>query len=214
MSSHPNLDQEDIEGLSSAIANLEIPARSTEAVPEPASEPPIKIERLDPKGDLVLAMGDVRLLVSSRVLELSCTFFEKMLQPGRFAEGAEQPSSEHPPTKDLQEEHPHTLRLMCQMLHHIPVQPPKSMEDLIEFADTCAFYGCAPALSFHVQAWMESWSLSIASNRQLQGLLWVTFVFRLRKVFRRVSGRLVQSMAPGDWKAWEVHPMPGKLKGI
>lgn len=186
---------------------------SMKEVSQPASGPLIVIEQLDPKGDLVLAVGDVRLLVSSRVLELSCPFFEKMLQPHRFAEGSEQPSSEHPPTKELQEEHPQTLRLMCQLLHYIPVQPLKSTEDLILFANTCDLYGCVPALSFHVQAWIQSWNLITASNSQLQILLRVSFVFHLGIMFKRVSSRLAQTLTPGEWKAWVVHPMPDALKG-
>jgi hypothetical protein len=182
----------------------------SEAIPEPSCE----IEKLDPKGDLILAAGNVRLLVSSKVLQLSCHFFQTMLQPDRFIEGLEQPNSEQPPMKELQEEHPQFLKSICQALHHRPVQPVNSIEELHIFAEVCNFYGCTRAMSFQVQSWTERWDLSTLASSQLQTLLWVSFVFHLHSIFKQVSSRLAQSMTPAEWKAWDVHPMPGKLKGI
>ncbi|KAK5064409.1 hypothetical protein LTR84_000242 [Exophiala bonariae] len=135
-----------------------------------------------------------------------------MLQPDRFMEGVEQPNSEQPPTKELQEEHPQCLRAMCQALHHLPVQPVKSIEELHVFADVCNFYGCVRALSFQIQSWTERWDFSTLASSQLQRLLWVSFIFHLRSTFKQASSRLAQSLTPAQWKAWDVHPMPAKLK--
>lgn len=107
-------------------------------------------EGLHPKGDAVLVVGRRRLLVSSRVLELSCLSFKKMLQENTFVEGAEQPNAENPPVKPLQEDHPETFYLICLVLHYLPAHPPDSIEDYHPLADLCNFYGCSYALSFHV----------------------------------------------------------------
>lgn len=206
-------EMENIEdvSVSALVKGLEF---ASEPESDQAPEPVIEEIQLDPDGDLVLAMGNVRLLVSSKVLQLSCPFFKIMLQTNRFAEGVEQPNSAHPPIKELHEDHPEILQLMCQVLHYQPVRPVKSIEDLDKFAIVCCFYGCTSALSFHVQAWMDDWNLSTLVSHQVQTLLWVSFAFRLSTVFERLCGRLAQTLTPSEWKAWEVHPMPGHLKGI
>jgi hypothetical protein len=43
--------------------------------------------------------------------------------------------------------------------------------------------------------------------------LWVAFVFHLRDRFQHVSLHLAEALTAGEWKAWEVHPMPARLKG-
>jgi hypothetical protein len=97
------------------------------------------MEQLDPKGDIVLVVGRRHLFVSSRVLELSCLFFQKMLQPNTFVEGAEQPNAEQPPTKQLQEDHPDTFYLICLVLHYLPAHPPDSIADYHSLADFMQF---------------------------------------------------------------------------
>src|SRR4051794_37120498 len=97
-------------------------------------------EQLDPKGDVVLVVGRRRLLVSSRVLELSCPFFKKMLQSNTFVEGVEQPNAEKPPVKQLQEDHPDTFYMICLVLHYLPAHPPVSIDDYHYLADLCTFY--------------------------------------------------------------------------
>lgn len=57
------------------------------------------IDTIDPKGDLVLTVGEYQLLVCSRILELTCPFFQKMLQSNSFLEGYERPNADRPPYK-------------------------------------------------------------------------------------------------------------------
>lgn len=165
-------------------------------------------EELDPRGDLVLIVQQRHLLVSSRVLELSCPFFEKMLQSNAFREGVDQPNAEQPPTKRLQEDHPDAFSLMCRVLHYRPVDSPDSVDGYNLLADLCNFYGCWRALSFYVRAWLESWDLSKLSSQELQQMLWVSFVFHLVDEFGSVSLHLAEVFTIDEWKAWEPHPMP------
>jgi hypothetical protein len=171
------------------------------------------LEELDPAGDLTLVVGRHRLLVSSRVLDLACPFFSKMLQPNSFLEGIDQPNADTPPTKIVQEDRADTFSLMCRVLHYHPVSPPATIEEYHSLADLSDFYGCGRALSFHMGAWMSVWKLSILSTVQLQTLLWVAYVFHLRDQFRGVSLHLAGTLKPAEWKTWEVHPMPRFLKG-
>lgn len=171
-------------------------------------------EELDPKGDLGLVVGRRYLLVSSRVLELSSPFFKKMLQSNAFLEGVDQPNVERPPTKRLHEDHPEMFSLICRVLHYRQVHPPDSVDNFHLLADLCNFYGCGWALSFHVRAWLESMVLTNLPTQELQKVLWVTFVFHLRDQFRGVSLHVAGALTIGDWKAWEVHPMPTRLKGM
>ncbi|KIW93268.1 uncharacterized protein Z519_05873 [Cladophialophora bantiana CBS 173.52] len=175
-------------------------------------EPADEMEALDPKGDVVLVVGRRHLLVSSRVLELSCPFFRKMLQSNAFMEGANQPNAERPPIKQLQEDHPDIFYLICVVLHYRPAHPPDSIDDYRILADLCNFYGCSRALSFHVRAWTDSLELSSLTVDALQSLLWVAFVFHLRNLFQRVSLYLAETLTTGTWKLWDVHPMPARLK--
>jgi hypothetical protein len=170
-------------------------------------------EELDPKGDLVLVVQRRHLLVSSRVLELSCPFFKKMLQSNAFLEGVDQPNAEQPPTKRLREDHPDMFSLICRVVHYRPAHPPDSVDGYHLLADLCNFYGCSWALSFHVRAWLESWDLSNLSSKELQKMLWVSFVFHLCDKFQCVSLHLAEAFTVGEWKAWEVQPMPAQLKG-
>ena len=178
-----------------------------------SDEPGVEIETLDPKGDLVLAVGRRHLLVSSRVLELSSMFFQKMLQSNAFLEGVDQPNADQPPTKQLHEDHTEIFSLICRVLHYVPVHAPDCIDDYRALADLCNFYGCGWALSFHVRAWIEAWQLSNLSADELQTLLWATFVFHLRDRFQDVSLHLAQALTADQWKAWEVHLMPARLKG-
>jgi len=171
-------------------------------------------EELDPKGDLILTVGQRDLLVSSRVLSLACPFFEKLLQCNAFSEGVNQPNREQPPVKQINEEHADTLYLICRILHYLPVEPPTSIEEFRLVADLCNFYGCSLALSVHVRAWLDACGLSDLSSSELQTLMWVTFVFHLRDRFQLVSLYLARALSPSEWKAWEVHPMPSELKGM
>ncbi len=153
------------------------------------------------------------LLVSSRVLELFCQFFKTMLRSNAFMEGIEQPNVQHPPVKQVHEDHLDIFLLICRVLHYLPVRPPDCVEDYHLLADLCNFYGCSWALSFHVRAWMERWNFSNLPIDQLQTFLWVTFVFHLREKFQEVSLELAKAFTLQDWKAWDVHPMPLQLKG-
>lgn len=173
-----------------------------------------EVEQLDPKGDLVLLVGQRQLLVSSRVLMLACPFFEKMLESNRFQEGIIQPNTADPPTKQVREEKTAIFVLICRVLHYLPVDPPTSVDDLRSLADLCSFYGCGYALSFRVKAWVDSWVLPDFDTDRLQGLLWVAFVFHLRDTFRQVSIHLALALDAKAWKAWEVHPMPIHIKGM
>ncbi|EXJ54293.1 hypothetical protein A1O7_09631 [Cladophialophora yegresii CBS 114405] len=169
-------------------------------------------EEIDPRGDLILVVGPRRLLVSSKVLELSCPFFKTMLRSNAFHEGVEQPNIDKPPVKSLRDDHPDMFALICRVLHYLPVCPPASMEDYRALADLCDFYGCRWALSFHVRAWMEALTLSSLSTYQLQTSLWAAYVFHLVDLFGRVSVQLAEAMTPQEWRDWEVHPMPARLK--
>jgi hypothetical protein len=135
-----------------------------------ADEPLDGTEELDPKGDLVLVVGRRHLLVSSRVLELSCPFFKTMLQSNAFLEGVYRPNADKPPIKPVREDHPDIFSLICHVLHYLPVHPPDSIDDYHPLADLCDFYGCGWALSFHVRAWMEAWKLSNLSTDELQNV--------------------------------------------
>lgn len=181
--------------------------------PMPADEPFYETVKLDPKGDLMLGVGHRHLLVSSRVLELSCPLFEKMFQANAFLEGAEQPNSDQPPIKQVREDHPDTFYLICRVLHYLPAHPPDSIDEYRPLADLCNFYGCGWALSFHVRAWMEAWKLSDLTTDELQTLLWVAYVFHLRVQFQDISLHLAEVLTVGELKAWEIHPMPTRLKG-
>ncbi|RVX75974.1 hypothetical protein B0A52_00331 [Exophiala mesophila] len=172
-----------------------------------------EIEMLDLKGDLILAIGRRHLVVSSKVLTLSCPFFQTMLQSNAFVEGVDQPNANDPPIKEIREDHPDTFSLICRVLHYLPVDPPESIDDYRHLADLCDFYGCAKALSFHVRAWMDQWKLTIRSAPELQTLIWVAFVFGLHNLFPDISFQLALAMAPEEWDDWEVHPMPARLKG-
>lgn len=171
-------------------------------------------EDLDPRGDLVLVVGKWDLLVSSRVLELSCPFFEKLLQRNAFLEGVNQPNKAQPPVKEIHEDHPEIFRLICRILHYLPVEPPEAIDDYRLVADLCNFYGCGLAVSVHVRAWMATWVFSGLSTNDLQMLLWVTFVFHLRDQFQQVSAHLAGTLSTLEWKLWEVHPMPAQIKGM
>ena len=162
----------------------------------------------------MLDVGGCHLLVSSRVLELSCPFFEKMLRSNAFLEGVEQPNPHHPPIKQLHEDHGKIFLLICRVLHYLPVRPPEIVEDYRHLADLCNFYGCSWALSFHVRAWMESWNFSHLSTYHLKTFLWAAFVVHLRETFRQVSLCLAYALTLDEWKEWEVHPMPLRMKGM
>lgn len=174
----------------------------------------IAIEKLDPKGDLILAFGQYRLLVSSRVMELSCPFFNKMLQTGVFLEGVEQPDPNDPPTKTIDEDQTELFYLICRVLHYLPVERPDILYDYGLLADLCSFYGCARPLAFHVQAWIKQYQLSALAAGELQKLLWAAFVFQLRDEFQHISIQLAAALTTVEWKSWDVHPMPAHLKGM
>lgn len=174
----------------------------------------IATEKLDPKGDLILAFGQYRLLVSSRVMELSCPFFQKMLQPGVFLEGVEQPEPNEPPTKTIDEDQTELFYLICRVLHYLPVERPDNPHDYGRLADLCSFYGCARPLAFQAQAWIKQCELSTFAAGELQKLLWVAFVFQLRDEFQHISIQLAAALTTVEWKSWEVHPMPARLKGM
>lgn len=172
------------------------------------------MERLDPKGDLVLVVGDQQLLVSSRVLELSSPFFRSLLQPNAFAEGAVPPNAENPPTKYLRkEEDPKTFALMCRVLHFMPVPHLETVEEAHLLADRCDYYGCSRPLSSLVTAWMDTLDLEDTSFDVLQSLLWVAFVFNLELPFERICLYLAETLTIPEWKDWDVSPMPAQLKG-
>ena len=171
------------------------------------------VEMIDPKGDLVLVVGQYQLLVCSRILELSCSFFKTMLRSNSFLEGDEQPNADLPPAKQLHDDHPDIFRLVCRILHYRQVHPPDSINDYGHLAEVADFYGCGWALSPQVRTWMESWTLSKLSTRELQILLRVSFVFHLRIHFLHVSLQLAEALTVRKWKEWEVHPMPQSLKG-
>lgn len=59
---------------------------------------------------------------------------------------------------------------------------------------------------------VDAWELSNLLADALQSLLWVAFVFHLRDFFQRVSLYFAETLTAGKWKAWEVHPMPARLK--
>ncbi|KEF55287.1 uncharacterized protein A1O9_08941 [Exophiala aquamarina CBS 119918] len=179
---------------------------------EPVDVPGNTREDLDPRGDLILVVGQRELLVSSRVLELSCLFFEKLLQCNAFSEGVEQPNRKQPPVKTIHEEHSETFIKICEIVHYRPVQPPESIDDYRLVADLCNFYGCSLPVSVHVRAWLDAWEYSALSSNDLQTLLWVTYVFHLRDQFQQVSLHLAKALSTSEWRAWEVHPMPAQLK--
>ncbi|ETI26855.1 hypothetical protein G647_10301 [Cladophialophora carrionii CBS 160.54] len=197
-----------MESVPQDYADIEDVSRSLPA-DEPLEGP---TEELDPRGDLVLVVGPRRLLVSSKVLELSCPFFKTMLRSNAFYEGVERPNADKPPVKNLRDDHPDIFSLICRVLHYRPVRPPASIEDYRVLADLCDFYGCRWPLSFHVRAWVEAWNLSNLSTEQLQTFLWAAYVFHLRDLFQRVSVRLAEVLTTDEWRAWEVHPMPARLK--
>ena len=169
---------------------------------------------IDPKGDLVLVVGQHQLLVCSRILELSCPFFKKMLKSNSFLEGDEQPNGDLPPAKQLREDHRDIFRLVCRTLHYRQVRPPDSIADYGHLAEVSDFYGCGWALSSHVRAWMECWTLTKLSASDLQTLLRVSFVFHLHNHFQHISLQLADALTVRKWKDWEVHPMPQSLKGV
>ncbi|RMD41888.1 hypothetical protein DV735_g3230, partial [Chaetothyriales sp. CBS 134920] len=169
-------------------------------------------EELDPNGDLLLIAGPHRLLVSSKVLQLACPFFQTMLRSNAFLEGVEQPNAEKPPVKKLEEEHPDIFRLICRVLHYLPVEPPGSIDDFGSLADLCHLYGCPLALSFHVKSWMGAWDPTTLQAEDLQTMLWVAFSFHLDHQFQSISSHLAMCLTLRKWKLWEVHPMPAKLK--
>ncbi|RMZ82253.1 hypothetical protein DV738_g1778, partial [Chaetothyriales sp. CBS 135597] len=78
----------------------------------------LPLEKLDPQGDLILSVGPMQLLVSSRILVLSSPFFETLLRPGTFLEGTDPPNSQDPPVKTLDDKDPDSFRLMCRALHY------------------------------------------------------------------------------------------------
>ena len=174
----------------------------------------IALEKLDPKGDLILEFGQYRLLVSSKVLELSCPFFQKLLQPDVFLEGVEKPSQDEPPTKTIHEDQTEILYLICRILHYLPVERPESIIEYELLADLCNFYGCARAIAVHMQTWIKHWSLSKLNVTELQIFLWAAFVFQLRDDFEKITVELAAAMTTKEWKSWDVHPMPPRLRGM
>ncbi|RMZ80615.1 hypothetical protein DV738_g2564, partial [Chaetothyriales sp. CBS 135597] len=169
------------------------------------------IEKLDPNGDLLLIAGPYQLLVSSKVLDLSSSFFRTMLRSNAFQEGIEQPNPSKPPVKKLDEDHPDIFLMICRALHYLPIEPLEAADDFRSFADLCHFYGCDKALSVHASSWIGR-EMDNFPTDTLQVLLWFAFVFRLSRQFQSISVHLARAQSPSEWKAWEVHPMPAQLK--
>ncbi|RMZ74730.1 hypothetical protein DV737_g5798, partial [Chaetothyriales sp. CBS 132003] len=176
------------------------------------TEKTAQLERLDPRGDLILAVGSHRLLVASRVLVLSSSFFERMLCPDAFAEGRIQPTQTDPPVKTLDDQDPDTFRFVCRVLHYHRVDPPKSVAQFTALADTCNFYGFFDALSFHLQVWLDPSNIPTSEHEDQKKLLWVAFVFRQNATFKGLSRRLAFGLTKAELSSWEVHPMPESLK--
>lgn len=179
----------------------------------PAEPSPVHLEQLDPQGDLILAIGPLQLLVSSRVLVLSCQFFKTMLRPGAFLEGVDPPNSKNPPVKTLDEQDPETFLSVCKLLHYQQIDAPASVEQLTMMANTCNFYGCYAPLSPHVRMWLYSWDISVLTISKIQNLLWVAFVFHHGDAFERLSRRLAIVASEFELELWDAHPMPAVLKG-
>lgn len=170
------------------------------------------IEVLDPNGDLLIQNGPLCLRVSSNVLLLSTTYFQKMLQ-WNFAESLPRPSRASPPVKTLADDHPQIFRMMCKILHFQEVDKPENAEQLGLLADVCDYYGREKAVSSHVHAWIEEWIEAEVSIEEMMRLLWVAYIFNLQKAFARISSGLAAVLTAPGLAELDLHPMPVAVKG-
>ena len=167
---------------------------------------PVQLEQLDPRGDLILAMGPLQLLVSSRVLVLSSHFFETMLRPNSFMEGMDPPSFKIPRSRLS------TNKILRPFAAFASFSI-GSVERLTSLADTCNFYGCYAPLSSHARVWLYSWDFSVLRTMGIEKLLWVAFIFNNGDAFEQFSRRLAIVATAEELDLWDVHPIPAFLKG-
>ena len=153
---------------------------------------------MDRMGDLVLELGDQRLLVSSTILTLVSPVFEAMFKP-TFKEGIGAASSIAPYAIPLPEDDPEAFILFCRVIHHRTneVQLHPSPFCLENQAFICDKYQCKSVLAPMGVLWLQR-LFKNATQEDLHRLLLFAYVLDLAEPFWLLSGKAL-SLQVGDF---------------
>jgi hypothetical protein len=167
---------------------------------------------IDRQGDVTLqltknlpdgAEGDIRsILVSSKVLELASPVFAAMLSP-RFREGQRSASGTLDPIP-LPDDDAEAMTVLCQILHfNYSVLPDKVELELFKnLALLCDKFDCVTPLRFVSEQWLSMWE-STMDNKNLETLLFISYVFDRAERFASLSTRIVKRFS-GNLKHLET----------
>lgn len=179
----------------------------SQTIPEKISE------TIHPGGDLFVATTTHIFLVRSQELRRS-TFFAAALEPGRFLEGAKEPSQDKPPTVDLDEDRTEEFRIWLMLLHLEDVtEESLNVERLMNLVNICDFYGTRSSIKHYVYGQLLDFDISLMDLDQLRDVLWPIWFFKFKSLFKKVTKTLITSMEVQEFDYWKVHPSLERTKG-
>lgn len=188
-----------------------------EASPSEKSDQDLAADQdvIDQEGDVILRSGVRNFQVSSKILTLASSVFERMFK-SKFAEGHALQSSTTPLSVNLHEDNPEALAVLLDSIHFSKKRKHFYLDvdmqyDVAILADK---YDCADALNSHVHRWLTSMDLQDQPTPSLWKLAAVAYLMGHQMQFIEQTRQLVQVLSAADLSAPLPLPcLPDALRG-
>ncbi|KAI9738781.1 MAG: hypothetical protein M1834_008288 [Cirrosporium novae-zelandiae] len=166
------------------------------------------VNKIDPRGDVLVRSGPKRLLVSSNVLSMASPVFDATLN-GDFREGKSPRSVEDPLDLHLQDDDPEALLLFFQVLHYkFPSTAATDIPDvdrMVQLALISDKYLCIDLVRFISATWISKITFQTAEQDRLLKLLLIAYVLKMKEEFESISSSLAYSLNSEDLKTLKLH---------
>lgn len=168
------------------------------------------------QGDVLIISGDKEMLVSSHVLSLASSVFNRMLEPG-FLEGNVDRSQEHPLELSLPDDDPEALTLLFHIIHFSPRRKYDHphvdlMLQLVQLADK---YDCARPVQDASERWLRAHARTEQDLDVLVILIAIAFFIESEEEFQLNTAALVTKSSAGAMEQiLQGTKMPQSLKGM
>jgi hypothetical protein len=171
----------------------------------------IPILKLDLDGDVIMAAGRKKWLVSSKVLGMASPVFKRMFASD-FQEGTRVRNGATP-TITLEEDHEKAMDYLFHILHHQTDHVPLSIpwNGMSSMAETCDKYDCVRALKSWITIWMKDLEEMMVKNKAPPGEFIFSTYFLDRDNFPKLAGIAVPFISVMSLDTWKSSPRLSRL---
>lgn len=182
---------------------------SSEMRPVPPRQALDQVFMFQQDGDVLIQIGDYKLLVTSEGLSWASPVFAAMLG-GAFREGIKTPfRGRQVHHVSLPDDDIDAVLLLCKIIYgrHDLIKSAPSGQTLLKFAVLCDKYQCAEALKPEVEPWMEKSYVYYGSidRQEACTLLLASYIFDYPETFKTLSLRILRQFR------WRGHKKKDRL---